>query len=51
MVLMRKSEGEDHFEYLRIEERIILKYILKKYSGRLRAEFIWLRIGTSRGFF
>jgi hypothetical protein len=51
MVLMGKPEGEGHFEYLRIEERIILKYILKKYSGRVRAGFIWFRTGTSRGLF
>jgi hypothetical protein len=50
MILIGKPDGEDHFEYLRIEERIILKYILK-YSGRVRAGFIWFAIGTSRGLF
>jgi len=51
MVLMEKPEGEDHFEYLKIEERIILKYILKRYCGRVRAGFIWLRLETSHGLF
>jgi len=48
---MGKPEGEDYFEYLRIEERIILKCILKKYSGRVWVGFNWLRMGTSRGLF
>jgi hypothetical protein len=48
---MGKPEREDHFEYLRIEERTILKYILKKYCRRVQAGFIWLRIGTSCGLF
>jgi hypothetical protein len=49
--LIGKPEGEDHFEYLRIEERIILKYILKKYIGRMQAGFSWFRRWTSRGLF
>jgi hypothetical protein len=51
MVLMGKPEGEDHFQFIRIEETIILKYILRKYSGRVWAGFVWLRMGTSRGLF
>jgi len=51
MVLLGKPEGEDYIEYLRIEETIILKCILKKYTGRVRAGFIWLRMGTSCGLF
>jgi hypothetical protein len=49
MVLKRKTEGEYRFECLRIEERIILKRILRNYSGRMRVRFIWLRVGTSGG--
>jgi len=29
--------------------RIILKWILERYAGRLHTRFIWLRIGTSTG--
>jgi hypothetical protein len=30
-----------------VDERIILKFILKKYAGRLWAPFIWLGLGTN----
>jgi hypothetical protein len=29
--------------------RIILKWVLRKYDGRVWIEFIWLRIGTGGG--
>jgi len=31
--------------------RIILERILGKYVGKMWTRFIWLRIGTSNGFF
>jgi hypothetical protein len=42
--------GGDHSEDRGIDERIILKWILGKYSWRLWIGFIWLRIGTGGGF-
>jgi hypothetical protein len=40
---------EDHFEDVGIDERIILKFILKKGDGKALAGLIWLRIGTGGG--
>jgi hypothetical protein len=33
MVLVRKPEGKSHFEDLGIDGRILLQWILKKWSG------------------
>ena len=32
----------DHLEYIRVDERIILKWILKKLDGEARAGVNWL---------
>jgi presenilin-like A22 family membrane protease len=39
----------DHLEDLRLDGRIILKFIFKKWDGE--AGLPWLRIGTSSGYF
>jgi hypothetical protein len=36
-------------ENLGTDERILLRWILKKYEARVYTGFIWLRIGTSGG--
>jgi hypothetical protein len=38
-------------EYLTVEDRIILKCILKRWVGRAWTRVIWLRIGTSERLF
>jgi hypothetical protein len=48
-LLVRKSEGRDHLEYLGIARRIILEWILKKQGVRLWSGFMWLRMGSSYG--
>jgi hypothetical protein len=39
----------DHLEYIRVDERIILKWILKKLDGEAWAGVNWLTIGTAGG--
>jgi hypothetical protein len=34
----------DHLDGLRIDERLLLKWILKKESGRVWSALFWLRI-------
>jgi hypothetical protein len=41
---LENLKGGDHLEDLDIDWRIILEWILGKYSGRLWTGFIWLRI-------
>ena len=36
----------DHFKDLGIDERILLKCIIKKLNGDAWARLLWLRIGT-----
>ena len=36
----------DHFEDLRVDGRIMLKWIFKKWNGDARSGLIWIRIGT-----
>jgi len=38
-----------HLEYLGVDGRIILEWILGKQGGRMRTGCIWLRIRTSGG--
>jgi hypothetical protein len=47
MDLSENRKGRDHLEVRGIDVRIILKCISKKWSGSVKIEFIWLRIGTS----
>jgi hypothetical protein len=43
---LESLKGRDHLENLDVNERIILKWILMKYGGRVWATFIRHRIGT-----
>jgi hypothetical protein len=45
-----RVKGRDHSEDLLLDGRIIITLILRKYGGRVWTEFMWLRIGTSGGF-
>jgi hypothetical protein len=45
--LVGKDEEKGHLEELRIDGRIILKWILNKYNGRTCIRLIWIRTGTS----
>jgi len=40
----------DHFEYVGIYWRIILKWIFKKWNGKAWTGLIWLRVGTGGGY-
>jgi hypothetical protein len=46
-VWVGKPEERGHLEGLGIEERIILKWMLKKQDGKAWAGLLWLSIGTS----
>jgi hypothetical protein len=48
-ILVGKPEGRDHAEYLGLDWRILLEWILGKCGGKVWTGFIWLRIGTSGG--
>jgi hypothetical protein len=47
--LLENLKGRDHSEYLGIDGKIILEWILGKKGGKLWTGCIWLRIGTSGG--
>jgi hypothetical protein len=47
--LSENLKGRDHLENIDVDGRVILKWILKKYGGRVYTRFIWLGIGTSGG--
>jgi hypothetical protein len=44
-------KGRNRSEQLGVNARIILEWILEKYSVKLWTRFIWLRIGTVGGLF
>jgi hypothetical protein len=50
-VWVGKPEERGHLEGLGIEERKILKWMLKKQAGRAWAVLLWLSIGTSNRLF
>jgi hypothetical protein len=50
-VLMGKPERENHLEYLGIDRKIILKFIIKTSFRRAWTGFSWPRIGKSSGMF
>jgi hypothetical protein len=39
----------DHMEDLHVGERIILKWMLKKWNGEMQTRLLWLWIGTGGG--
>lgn len=43
------SKGRDELGDIRTYGRIILRFILVKYSGRVQNEFKWLKKGLSDG--
>jgi hypothetical protein len=45
--LVRKPEGNSHFEDPDVDGRTIPKWISEKEGGMVKASFIWLRTGTS----
>jgi hypothetical protein len=48
-ILMENLKGKDHPEDLDVDERIILKRILRKYIRRVWTELNFLRMGTVSG--
>jgi hypothetical protein len=48
-ILVGKPEGKRQFWRSGGYRRIICKWILKKWGGRMRAGLIWLRSGSSGG--
>jgi hypothetical protein len=48
---IRKPAAKRAFGRLRVDRRIILKWILKKQGGRVWTEYIWLRIWSNSGLY
>jgi hypothetical protein len=48
-VLVRKSEERDNFGYPGLDERIILRWIFRKWDVGVWTGWSWLRIGTGVG--
>jgi len=50
-VLIGKPEGNNRLEHIRVDKKIILKWILKDQVGRVWTGFIWLKIRISNGLY
>jgi hypothetical protein len=48
-VLVGKSEERDHLEDPGVDERVILRWIFRKWDVGAWTGSIWLRIGTGGG--
>jgi hypothetical protein len=48
-VLVVNPWGKYHLQDLRVDERIILKWIFRKWDGIARTGLTWSRIGTGGG--
>jgi hypothetical protein len=48
-VLVGRYDARDHLEDLRVDERMTLKWIFKKWDREAWTELIWLRIWTGGG--
>jgi hypothetical protein len=46
-VLVGKQKKRDHFKVLSVDDRVIVKLMLKKQGGRVWTGFSWLRKGNS----
>jgi hypothetical protein len=46
---LENLKARDHLKNAEVDRRIILEWILGKWSGKVSTGFIWLRIGTSGG--
>lgn len=49
--LLGNLKETDRLEHIRVDEKIILKWILKDQVGKVWTGFIWLRIRTSNGLY
>jgi hypothetical protein len=49
-VLNGNLREDEYFEDLGIDRKIRLKWLLKKYDGRLWTDIIWLRKGQMAGY-
>jgi hypothetical protein len=48
-VLVGKPEGRNHWQDLGIDEKIVLKWILKKWDGKAWTGLLWLTKGRCDG--